>query len=424
MKSPRTEHTRIGTAETPTRRPSEREHGRTHEPPRDRPARDKEAERKHRIERIRREWERLKKDRGRTYTPWLLMRSMPWDYGLRPLPDGTAFWLSPDISVESSDVLGRAVAGEENFLHARVFNLGKAVAIPTRVDFYWADPSVGLGAEHMNLVGTEWVEVAAHSAVDVRCNTPWVPTFLNGGHECLKVNCNNAMLDPIHFPFEPWHDRHAAQRNITVLDSPPGGNVQFSVNINNIFRKAMRLQLHLQIEHLQVDARAAERIAPAALLERVLAFGQPLRPSAKELVARYGDRSGDGLAARTAAQLTGEGVLDDDGLVRRVRGAERGAASVRHTWDGEARRFLPSPAMGENDRRKQAGATRGGVAALATPALLLDTAEFEGLEQRRLKLDIAVPANAQPGEFLVAHLQQRIGAAVVGGYTLVVAVGR
>lgn len=386
--------------------------------------RDQADKRKHREERTRREWERLKKDRGRTYTPWLLIRSIPWDYGLRPLPNGTAFWLSPDISVESSDPFGRGVAGEENFLHARIFNLGKAVAVPTRVDFYWADPSVGLGAEHMNLIGTEWVEVPAHSARDVRCNTPWIPTFLNGGHECLKVNCNNALLDPIKFPFEPWLDRHAGQRNITVLDCPPGGAIKFSLNINNIFNKAMRLQLHLKVEHLQVDRHAAERLTPRALLERVLAFGQPPRPTAKELLTRFGDRHPDGLSARAAAHLSGEGQIAGDRTVRRVKDAERSSASVRHQWDHESRRFLPIANRDAANRDKLAGLAASASAQPESPMLLLETAEFEGLEQRRLKLELGVPANAAPGEFLVAHVQQRIGTAVIGGYTIVIAIGR
>ena len=66
-----------------------------------------------------------------TWTPWLLIRFATNDAGARSIANGTVFWLSPDIAVDSSDPWGNAVAGEENFVEARIFNLGKAPAIPT-----------------------------------------------------------------------------------------------------------------------------------------------------------------------------------------------------------------------------------------------------------------------------------------------------
>ena len=55
------------------------------------------------------------------FTPWLLIRYSATDLGARPLPPGTVFWASPDIWVESSDPLGNPVAGQDNFLHARLY---------------------------------------------------------------------------------------------------------------------------------------------------------------------------------------------------------------------------------------------------------------------------------------------------------------
>ena len=157
-----------------------------------------------RYARYKREWIQLSRgEKPRTWTPWLLIRYALTDIGLRPVPASEKTYKSPDIRIESSDPLGNAVAGELNYIHAKIFNLGKADAVPVKVDFYWGDPSLGLGAEHMNLVGTEWVQVRSHTSVDVRCNTPWVPVFVNKGHECLKVNCSNPILDPIMTPFDP-----------------------------------------------------------------------------------------------------------------------------------------------------------------------------------------------------------------------------
>lgn len=156
-------------------------------------------------------------DRRAPYSPWLIIPSDLSDYGQRPLPPKTPFYASPFISVESPDPSGRPLAGAKNFLLAKVFNLGAASAAPTKVDFFWADPSVGLGPSDFTLIGTEWVEVQPLSSTVVKCKTPWIPTYLNNGHECVMVNCDNHILDPILAPFQPWSDRHVGQRNLAVL---------------------------------------------------------------------------------------------------------------------------------------------------------------------------------------------------------------
>ena len=32
---------------------------------------------------------------------------------------------------------------------------------------------------------------------------PWVPTLVNDGHECLFVDCDNHILDPLRHPWMP-----------------------------------------------------------------------------------------------------------------------------------------------------------------------------------------------------------------------------
>lgn len=109
------------------------------------------------------------------------------------------------------------MAGAENHIVARIFNLGAATAAPTKVDFFWSDPSVGLGAAEAHFIGTEYVEVQPMTSQVVRCATPWIPSYLNDGHECVFVQCDNHVLDPLLLPFQPWADRHVGQRNMHVL---------------------------------------------------------------------------------------------------------------------------------------------------------------------------------------------------------------
>ena len=187
-----------------------------------------EEARKKRAEARRRAWWRWEKEHQHEapYSPWLVIPSSLNDYGVRPLAPGTPHWASPFVWVESPDPSGKALAGAENFLWARIFNLGAATAAPTKVDFYWADPSIGLGAADANYVGTEWVEVQPMNSTVVRCSTPWIPSYVNNGHECTFVNSHNHVLDPITAPFQAWADRHVGQRNLAVL---PANQQVFSI---------------------------------------------------------------------------------------------------------------------------------------------------------------------------------------------------
>lgn len=175
-------------------------------------------------EKLRRNWYNWSKEveerKDKAYSPWLVVPADYNDHGMRPL--GGPHWNSPFIRAISPDPSGKPKAGEENFLVVDVFNLGMATSAPTKVDFYWADPSVGLGPADFHHIGTEWVEVLPMSRKTVKCNTPWIPEYLNGGHECIMVNTDNSILDPIQSPFYPYADRHVGQKNMSVLpaDAP------------------------------------------------------------------------------------------------------------------------------------------------------------------------------------------------------------
>lgn len=156
-------------------------------------------------------------DKRAPYTPWLVVPCNFGDFGARPLPPGTAHYQSPFIGVVSPDPSGVPLAGSPNTVFATVFNFGAATSAPTQVSFYWCDPSVGLGAADANLIGSTMVEVPPGQGARVDCPVPWVPLYVNGGHECLFVTASNPVFDPMTAPFKPWADRHVGQRNITVM---------------------------------------------------------------------------------------------------------------------------------------------------------------------------------------------------------------
>jgi hypothetical protein len=401
-------------------RDREREDADEREPKQDRNRR--EDERRKRRERHWREWQRLNEERRRVWTPWLVIRYATHDLGLRPIPSGEAHWKSPDIWVESSDPLGQAVAGEENFVHARVFNLGKAPSVPTRVDFYWADPSIGLGAEHMNRIGTEWVQLEAHSAQDVRCNTPWLPVLVNEGHECLKVNCTNPLLDPIQHPFQPRIDRHAGQRNITVIAGAAGRTVEFSLAINNVFSLSLTTGIYARVQHLRVDRRARADLDLRRLPALLAGFGEAPVDLKMELATRFAPEARDHGRARLLSEWLPQARERGPGPIRRVASGLRGSACLRATLD-DLSCHVAAAGPGSHATLAAASdlANRGSVHRVSTGIRLLEV-ELEPAQQRHVRLQVRVPATARRGDYVVVDLEQRVAEVPTGGYALVIEV--
>jgi hypothetical protein len=141
------------------------------------------------------------------------------------IDDGaTASWEGPDIwVVPGSDPLGAVgtpVAGQPAYLWARVHNRGNVDVISARVDYWWSNPSIGVIRSLSTKVGSAFVDLPAGSTEEVLCLVPWVPVFVNGGHECLVCEVISP-ADPLPTPppdvFDAPTYHQIAQRNISVL---------------------------------------------------------------------------------------------------------------------------------------------------------------------------------------------------------------
>ncbi|UOB17487.1 hypothetical protein [Abyssalbus ytuae] len=136
--------------------------------------------------------------------------------------DGSPHWyLSPDIWVvqEPEDVMETVpVAGMPFFVKAKVKNNGTSTAVNATVKFYWGNPSIGVNRNTANLIGQSFVSLNAGAEEDVLCLTPWIPEYLNKGHECLIVEAFHSS-DPLTgtVDFNVPTDRHVAQKNLSVL---------------------------------------------------------------------------------------------------------------------------------------------------------------------------------------------------------------
>lgn len=179
------------------------------------------------------------------YLPYLVIRAYAGDRGARPTTG--AFWESPDVFVapdldaNSAPALPTttgniAHAGAPNTLWAHVWNLGNAPVFNARVEFYWCNPSLGLDESNTHLIGVAYVDLdhkssgRAHAVV--KCPTTWVPTFVNGGHECLIVRCFEPLTDSVPLDqMSAWDDRHVAQRNLAVINASSPAELQLPLTL-------------------------------------------------------------------------------------------------------------------------------------------------------------------------------------------------
>ncbi len=348
-------------------------------------------------------------------SPFLVIRNALPDLGARPTPPGFNFWSSPDIWVDSSDPFGNPVAGEPNVINARVLNLGSFQAVPVQVDFFWADPSLGLVPASMHHLGTEWVDIPSMTSAVVSCPTPWVPVVVNGGHECVIVQCSNWILDPITQPFNPVADRHVAQRNLHVLAATPGTKAVFDLRLNNAFPFSVTAAVDVSIRHL----RLREKLEPAGVAAAAVSFLQQNECRPDALIERYpkgslGHRIGR--AASRRAERHPELVATDDFEVA----GRFGSIEINATITEKAGRLQPSEgASFAADFSRHAA--QNTLHRSAAKAMELLTTDLRPSSYATAAVVLVVPERLADDEILVVELAQRVGEIVLGGYTVVIA---
>lgn len=104
-------------------------------------------------------------------------------------------WMNPNVW--AGDVSGNPVTptvGKACYIWASVANTGDEDANVT-VQFYWLNTSLTLNYGNANVVGIGAGFVSAGGSQNIVCNTPWIPVYVNGGHECLVAVCG-ALVDP------------------------------------------------------------------------------------------------------------------------------------------------------------------------------------------------------------------------------------
>jgi len=144
--------------------------------------------------------------------------------------DGNPWYLSPDIWVvpgsNPTGEPGPAVVNTPNFIWARVTNRGDTGVTNATVKYYWGNPGTLITRGNAIWIGTSYVSLAPNESKDVLCMTPWIPMWINNGHECLIVEafCAENPLPPHSedSTFGVPANRQIAQLNLTVILANPG----------------------------------------------------------------------------------------------------------------------------------------------------------------------------------------------------------
>jgi hypothetical protein len=139
------------------------------------------------------------------------------------IDDGNPWWLSPNVwAVQASAPNDPSpgtlapVAGHSYYLKATVRNTEPYRIENAKVDFFWANPTAGISRSTASQVGTAFASANAGSSVDALCLTPWTPSYINQGHECIVA----AVTQPggvATAALDAPNDVHVAQRNLSVL---------------------------------------------------------------------------------------------------------------------------------------------------------------------------------------------------------------
>ncbi|MGH7077938.1 MAG: hypothetical protein ACREFU_07540 [Acetobacteraceae bacterium] len=138
------------------------------------------------------------------------------------------WWISPDIWVvpgtDPNGPPGSPIAGQPAYLWAHVANTGDVAANGTRIDFYWANPAMQIVVGTATEIGSAYGDIPPGGSQDVLCLVPWMPSIVNGGHECVLAAAHNSaegtpLPDPLPngFDFNPPAHDEIAQRNLSVV---------------------------------------------------------------------------------------------------------------------------------------------------------------------------------------------------------------
>ncbi len=136
---------------------------------------------------------------------------------------GNPWYLSPNIwAVPTNTPDGSSpgvlspITGQPYYLKATVHNTENFRINNAQVNLYWANPSAAITRTAAQLVCSAFVSVDGGKTADVLCLNPWIPSYVNQGHECLVAEVVQGMPSQSG-ALDGNNDPHVAQHNLSVV---------------------------------------------------------------------------------------------------------------------------------------------------------------------------------------------------------------
>jgi len=159
---------------------------------------------------------------------------------------------------------------------------------------------------------------------------------------------------------------------------------------------AARVTIAVHVEHVAISRGASRTMARRDVVDQVTSYRRRAVRAQGAGAEIVHDVAADGRLARSAPQI--DSKLSGDSVIVPTR-------------DGNSHFGQMLLAADRPSRFNDVVDTRD--------AVTLHETRMNAFEQRRLELQLTVPATARPGEFIVAHVMQSIEGLSAGGYTIV-----
>lgn len=318
----------------------------------------------------------------------------------------------------------QAKANEEYKISVKIHNLGRLEAFNVNVDFRWGNPSMSLSEELLQRVGggtqpqvigkvvrltRNMVTGELLEPVEIECPIPWKPRFTNGIHECLMVMCW-ALNDPYESlqRWQPQIERRCAQRNIWPISLPPNSTEKFTIELTNLFPLRGFHTVLAAMSHITAAPTALLRMKPSEILSGVLQASHSSIGSSPNVL---GDLCESVFSARTFANHTSVFASKPAS----IRFSSKISDSIGLITSAGAHRLLANLLLANQEHSVSIPHNFSGM-------LPLHEVQLRPFEIRQMDLEVRVPPDARPGDFIVYRFEQVSEGMLIGGYTIVVQV--
>ncbi len=153
---------------------------------------------------------------------FLYIRAYDGDKGIRPIPSGINFWLSPDIELYKEGVLvdttNPLVSNTNYTVKVTITNDGDLDCYSCTVDLYLCDVSIGFSVNASQNLGVLNARVLAHSTTTVEF--PFTTTSTMSGHKCMFARVYSLITNDYPADFVNFitnEDRHIGQQNLNIV---------------------------------------------------------------------------------------------------------------------------------------------------------------------------------------------------------------